>query len=1162
MKNLQSYSLSLLIGVLVAFSTAVYAAENPELTKQLRKKYAMVQYHPECGGWYFIRYQEGDQTYYGFVDKEGNVVAQNATEYKIYKGYIQLYVLDPLKKAKHDDWLRQMEKYQQDMHKYEQVENDYSARKRQYDAQVANAKEVATQIYEQRRQEAADQAIALEKQRQAYQQSQQQQGSGWAGILGAVLQGVGNGISLAAVGKNAADAVQFEPIFNEVKVRNGLSSAPIKPYNPKPTKPTEPVSGFEWQTHPFLQPNPYSYIDYAAIQETGTYADVIKDGRYGLVNAAMEEIYPCNNNEKIKNGVFLGMTLIKVNGKIGLLNEYKEVFKPKYTWINSLGDNVMALQDYMWGLYNKQGKPLTQHIFSNYEPIGTNGFLGQVERQWGVYSNDGSQILPPQYDKISLKENFLYCNRNGKWGLFTTKGKVILPTVFDNIKEEKGYMFCEKKRKWGIYNADAKEIYPCQFDKVKLEIENGKKVLYTQQKGMWGVLDFESGNEILPNNYSDISVIRMNKIDFYKVKKDNKLGLYDMNGVMLIPCQYEAITQNTIQNEIGSFPVFEARNDGKVSVFSYRGMPLLPHGKYTKYEYVPPFFYVWDGQKEGVVTEFGVELIACENDKISYSPQAHCFIVQKGTMYRLLDDQGQIMGDEMQYNPLNFYKDYILVQDPVRNKYAAYDYQGHPITKRTFKNSSQVHDMITRYQKKHPLSNQNKEVNEQVSVAKSMFDQQMLKWQDQRSTFSYFAKNYVERIINEWQKKGEFENSEEWQKRVNNETRAQKVYELTKAAQDEYIAMESLRLPPDQISISGTYDADHQVFRITSKYAGKDILVPVPRGDAEEFRNSFKEMKKVPKFFVENDKLGVAEYAFHMPSSNQVYTYNNKTSLTYTIAQVKYDFDDISISTDALNIGTSDVDVQIPENDVQNPNLYVFIFANESYQEAPRVDFAFNDGLTVKNYCIRTLGVPTENIHFRPNATLSQMKFEINKIRDIATNSVMGKDARFIIYYSGHGIPDEKGKSSYLLPVDGVPYDLANTAYNVSDLYATLGDLACENTIILDACFSGVTRSGNSLSNTKAVSIASKGTPRGRTVVLSASRDNEVAHLYEEKAHSMFTYFLLKKMQESKGDIAMGEWFKDAQQKVIRRSVLMKKQQNPTASAGNAASNWSNRRLK
>ena len=1135
-------------------------AQNSAVMSRLRSKYPMVQYHSEGGGWYFVRYQSGNDTYYGFVDKEGNLVADNATEYKQFKGYIKLYQLDPQKKARHDEWKRKMEQYNSDKAKYDAEYAKYQAEKDAYDARVENARRVAEQIWQQRRQEAYNNAVAAEKQRQAYQQANQQQASGWAGIVSGVLTGISNGVSLATVGNNAAIAVQFEPIFNRVKAELGLSNEPNKPsilYGSAPSKPVEPSEGFEWKTYTYIQPNPYSYIDYDAIQEVGTFADVMKDGRYGLVDASLNVIYPCNSSTKIKDGTYMGLTRVKVNGMTGLLNSYgNEVFKPIYSQIQPLGNNVMAQYNYMWGLYTKQGAPLTQHIYSDYQVIDNNCFIGKVESHWGLYASSGSQILPPKFDKIDVKTNYLYCTANGKYGLYTKKGRVILPPQFDNIKEDKGYILCENKSKWGVYSANAKEIYPCQFDNIKLETVNGKMMLYIQQKGMWGLLDFESGNEVLPTDYTHISVIKMSGTDFYKVQKNSKTGLYDMKGLLLIPCHYDNISTNAM----GENYVFEAKTGEKLSVFTNRGLPILPLNKYTKYSYSKPFFYVWDGLKEGVVTEFGTELIACEYDEILYDGNMHCFTGRNGNMYQIIDAQGQKVGDAFAARPVRFHKDFILASDASR-KYMAFDYQGHPVTKRSIKESGKVSDIIGRYQKKHPLFDQNKASLDQMQTAWNTLEQQVAQGKQQRHSFSYYAKIYVERIINDWQVKGEFEDTKEYTKRVNNETRAQKIYELTKAAQDEYIQQETALLPEDQLSISGPYDADNQVFKVKSQYAGKDMLVPVPRRDAEEFRNSFNLLKKKARFFVENDHLGVSEYAFQIPSSKQICVYSNKESHTYDVAKVNYEFADVTISTDNLNIGTSDVDVQIPETGVQNPNLYVFIFANESYQDAPRVEYAYNDGLTMKNYCLKTLGVPAENIHFRPNATLTQMRFEVNKIREIATNEVLGKDARIFVYYSGHGVPDEKGKSSYLLPVDGMTYDLENTAYKVSDLYAMLGELACENTVILDACFSGITRAGGSLTNTKAVVIANKGTPSGRTVVLSATDNNEVAHLYEEKAHSLFTYHLLKKMQESKGNINLGDLFKYAQKETIRSSVLMKKKQTPTSAVGRSATNWNIRKL-
>lgn len=45
------------------------------------------------------------------------------------------------------------------------------------------------------------------------------------------------------------------------------------------------------------------------------------------------------------------------------------------------------------------------------------------------------------------------------------------------------------------------------------------------------------------------------------------------------------------------------------------------------------------------------------------------------------------------------------------------------------------------------------------------------------------------------------------------------------------------------------------------------------------------------------------------------------------------------------------------------------------------------------------------------------MKHEINWLRQVIETR-KGK-AKVIFYYAGHGIPDEKDRQAYLLPVDG-----------------------------------------------------------------------------------------------------------------------------------------------
>ena len=125
------------------------------------------------------------------------------------------------------------------------------------------------------------------------------------------------------------------------------------------------------------------------------------------------------------------------------------------------------------------------------------------------------------------------------------------------------------------------------------------------------------------------------------------------------------------------------------------------------------------------------------------------------------------------------------------------------------------------------------------------------------------------------------------------------------------------------------------------------------------------------------------------------------------------------------------------------------------------------------------------------------------------------------------------------MPVDGWGSDIS-TAYKIDDLYSILGSLPLKSvTIFLDACFSGAQRSGNMLASVRGVAIKPKeSAPKGKTVVFSASYGDETAYPFHEKGHGMFTYFLLKKLQETKGDVTFGELSDYIITNVRRQSVL------------------------
>ena len=255
-----------------------------------------------------------------------------------------------------------------------------------------------------------------------------------------------------------------------------------------------------------------------------------------------------------------------------------------------------------------------------------------------------------------------------------------------------------------------------------------------------------------------------------------------------------------------------------------------------------------------------------------------------------------------------------------------------------------------------------------------------------------------------------------------------------------------------------------------------------------------------------------------------------------------------------------DVDINIPIANNMSNLTFAVIISNEKYQMEKPVQYAENDGKIFTEYCKKALGLPEKNVHFITNATLNNIKHEIKWLQDVI--AVYNGDAKVIFYYAGHGIPDEQNKSAYLLPIDGYGSDVT-TGYALEDLYKALGCLPSKAvTVFLDACFSGAKRDGDMLASARGVAIKVKQNyPTGNMVVFTAAQGDETAYPYKEEGHGLFTYYLLKKLQETKADVTLGELGDYIKTQVERQSIVTNgKLQSPAilsaSSIGNSWKEW------
>lgn len=310
-------------------------------------------------------------------------------------------------------------------------------------------------------------------------------------------------------------------------------------------------------------------------------------------------------------------------------------------------------------------------------------------------------------------------------------------------------------------------------------------------------------------------------------------------------------------------------------------------------------------------------------------------------------------------------------------------------------------------------------------------------------------------------------------------------------------------------------------------------------------------------------KYGISKDAFNAYHNTKLAQQQATPQVVYVQSPTVQAPPNASKSENQRENPSSDVDINIPENAINNETTFAIIIANENYQEESKVEYALNDGETFKTYCQKTLGLPEDNIHYKKDATLNNILSEVDWLSQVA--KAYNGEANLIVYYAGHGIPDETNGSAYLLPIDGKGTNL-RTGYSLAELYKTLGELPSQRiTVFMDACFSGTKRGEGMLASARGVAIKSKPeAPKGKMIVFSAAQGDETAYPYEDKQHGLFTYFLLKKLQETKGNITLGELGEYIKQQVSRKSIVTNgKSQTPSVSASTSVEqNWKTLKFK
>ena len=228
------------------------------------------------------------------------------------------------------------------------------------------------------------------------------------------------------------------------------------------------------------------------------------------------------------------------------------------------------------------------------------------------------------------------------------------------------------------------------------------------------------------------------------------------------------------------------------------------------------------------------------------------------------------------------------------------------------------------------------------------------------------------------------------------------------------------------------------------------------------------------------------------------------------------------------------------------------IIGIQNYIRVPKAEYASEDAKDFYDYARRGLGIAPENIKLLLDSEADDVQI-IKAFKNWLPSRVNQNKTDVYIFYSGHGLPSEDGKNTYLLPYGVNRNALESTSIAWKELVNLLVAARSKSVaMFIDTEYSGQARGGEVLmlnARPVVINVTERAYPDSFTV-LSAASITQLASSSSELKHGIFSYYLMKGMEgdadENKDEtITFAEMHAYLTKSVVRFAMTMNRIQEP-----------------
>jgi len=409
---------------------------------------------------------------------------------------------------------------------------------------------------------------------------------------------------------------------------------------------------------------------YDNIEKINWFYKLKKKGKYGLANFKGQLILPLEYDSIMANRYPQGNSvLINKKGKWGSLDKNGAILiAPKHKHI-LYSDEV---NKYSLVKENKNDRPT---LFYNDTKICKDAdnitFYQNVailrrDKKYGVFKGERNTV-PFAYDSIytgiaeyvdrQIKKTYVFNNRNslvnnvivknnGKYGLISADGAVVFEPIYDMVQYKSKYYNITLNKKKGVYFEDSHKKTDVIYDEVRSEVSKYVTIINNNKLGL---LDYK-GAVVVPVEYDKITDINFK--NGFLVVKNGKAGIMRDNGEMAVPLIYDDIIYfpRDLKN------LYRVSLNKKWGVIDATGKRIIP----TEYDFVYDIEGYLGVRKDNLFGLFTADgKMICKPEYKSFKRSVvrseNILYVEKGKYY------GIVINNKLLYEPI--FKEIDLIHD-------------------------------------------------------------------------------------------------------------------------------------------------------------------------------------------------------------------------------------------------------------------------------------------------------------------------------------------------------------------------------------------------------------------------------------------------------------------------------------------------------------------